>query len=128
MRRLMDTPQAWETLDLRADVIGRRTMKSGRRSIMSRQPLFSLARRVVRQVSPCTLYCVRECRAVGISGLDRGKLEVCLSLELARPEITNMNGFKLSPEPRSTSMWFFGRMQPAELDRLDAFVTNALRA
>lgn len=48
----MDTPQAWETLDLRADVIGRRTMTSGRRSIMSRQPLFFLARSVVQQVPP----------------------------------------------------------------------------
>ena len=50
MRRLVDTPEAWETLDLRADVIGRRTMKSGRLSIMSRQPLFFLARSVVQQV------------------------------------------------------------------------------
>lgn len=50
MRRLVDTPEAWETLDLRADVIGRRTMKSGRQSIMSRQPLFFLARSVVQQV------------------------------------------------------------------------------
>eukprot|EP00752_Nemacystus_decipiens_P009419 g8422.t1 len=49
MRRLVDTPEAWETLDLRADVIGRRTMKSGRLSVMSRQPLFFLARSVVQQ-------------------------------------------------------------------------------
>lgn len=50
MRPLIDMPEAWETLDLRADVIGRRTMKSGRQSIMSRHPLFFLARSVVLQV------------------------------------------------------------------------------
>eukprot|EP00904_Undaria_pinnatifida_P012647 jgi/Undpi1/8512/HiC_scaffold_25.g10979.m1 len=49
MRPLIDMPEAWENLDLRADVIGRRTMKSGRQSIMSRQPLFFLARSVVLQ-------------------------------------------------------------------------------
>lgn len=52
MGRLLGTPEAWETLDLKADVIGRRTMKSGRQSIMSRQPLFFLARSVVLQVNP----------------------------------------------------------------------------
>lgn len=50
MRPLVDMPEAWETLDLRAEVIGRRTMKSGRQSIMSRQPLFFFARSVVLQV------------------------------------------------------------------------------
>lgn len=51
MGHLLNTPEAWETLDLRADVIGRRTMKSGRQSIMTRQPLFFLARSVVQQVN-----------------------------------------------------------------------------
>lgn len=54
MRRLVDTPEAWESLDLRADVIGRRTTKSGRLSIMGRLHLFLLARSVVQQVQLCT--------------------------------------------------------------------------
>lgn len=56
MGRLLDTPAAWATLDLRADVIGRRTMKSGRQSIMSREPLFFLARSVVQQVITASRY------------------------------------------------------------------------
>ena len=69
MRPLGDMPEAWESLDLRAEVIGRRTMKSGRQSIMSKQPLFFFARSVVLQVMGVAvallmmseLFCCKSC-------------------------------------------------------------------
>ena len=70
----MDTPQAWETLDLRADLIGRRTMKSGRQSVLSTQPLFFLARSVVKQVQHC--FCLALWRVVGNTRADRLRLSV----------------------------------------------------
>lgn len=50
MRQVVDMPEAWQSLDLRADLIGRRTLKSGRQSILSNEPLFFLARSVIVQV------------------------------------------------------------------------------
>lgn len=50
MRGLLSDTRAWRSLDLRAEVIGTRTMRSGRQSHLSHQPLFFLARSVVVQV------------------------------------------------------------------------------
>lgn len=51
MRHVVDMPEAWQSLDLRADVIGRRTLRSGRQSVLSNEPLFFLARSVIGQVT-----------------------------------------------------------------------------
>lgn len=61
MRHVVDMPEAWQSLDLRADVIGRRTLKSGRQSVLSNEPLFFLARSIIGQVtSQSIMYARRE--------------------------------------------------------------------
>ncbi|CAM9481675.1 unnamed protein product [Pylaiella littoralis] len=92
MGRLLGTPEAWETLDLKADVIGRRTMKSGRQSIMSRQPLFFLARSVVLQPRFSLL------RTVDMRGLNLGAMgstpDLLLTLFDSCRRITTLNLWK----------------------------------
>ncbi|CAM9142743.1 unnamed protein product [Ectocarpus sp. 6 AP-2014] len=93
MHRLLDTPDAWETLDLRAHVIGRRTMKSGRQSILSRQPLFFLARSVVQQQPRFSLL-----KTVDMQGLNLGAMgstpDLLVTLFESCRHITTLNLWK----------------------------------